>query len=97
LFGDVGWIRYILGQADMATEAWGRQASLLTSLLEDEPTCKDLRMRLAHVHRWRGNMLRDLGKAGKAREAYNQAAELQEGLLQESPDEALYRMELANT
>jgi tetratricopeptide (TPR) repeat protein len=97
LFGQVAWIRHTLGQADQAAEAWGRRASLLTSLLEDEPSSKVLRMGLAHSHRWRGNMLRDLGKAREAREAYDRAVELQEGLLRESPDEAGYQMALANT
>jgi len=97
LYGEVAWIRHRLGQADMAAEAWDRKASLLTSLLGDEPTDKDLRLDLSHSHRWRGNMLRDLGKVGEAREAYNQAAEIQERLLSESSDVARYRMQLANT
>jgi tetratricopeptide (TPR) repeat protein len=97
LYGQVAWIRHILGQAEKAAEAWGRQASLLTSLLQEQPADRAIRLELAHSHRWRGNMLRDLGQAGGAREAYNQAAALQEGLLRASPDEARYKVELANT
>jgi tetratricopeptide (TPR) repeat protein len=97
LFGRVAEIHHTLDQAAMAAEAWGRQASLLTSLLEEEPASKALRMELSHSHRWRGNALRDFGKAREAREAYDQAARLQEGLLRESPDEASYQLALANT
>ena len=97
LFGQVAEIHHTLDQAAKAAEAWGRQASLLTSLLEEEPASKALRMDLSHSHRWRGNALRDLGKAREAREAYDQAARLQEGLLREFPDEARYQLALANT
>ena len=97
LFGQVAEIHHTLDQAAKAAEAWGRQASLLTSLLEEEPASKALRMDLADSHRWRGNALRDLGKTREAREAYDQAARLQEGLLRESPDEARYQLALANT
>src|SRR5262249_19127114 len=97
LYGQVAWIQHILGQADQAAESWRRQARLLTSLLEGEPTSKDLRLDLAISHRWRGNMLRDLGKEREARESYKGAVELLEGLLRESPDEARYQMQLANT
>jgi serine/threonine protein kinase/Tfp pilus assembly protein PilF len=97
LFDQVAGIHHTLDQAAKAAEAWGRQASLLTSLLEEEPASKDLRMDLAHSHRWRGNALRDLGKAREAREAYDQAARLQEGLLRESPNEARFQLALANT
>ena len=97
LFGQVAEIHHTLDQAAKAAEAWGRQASLLTSLLEEEPASKALRMELADSHRWRGNALRDLGKLREAREAYDQAAALQEALLRESPDEARYQLALANT
>jgi tetratricopeptide (TPR) repeat protein/tRNA A-37 threonylcarbamoyl transferase component Bud32 len=97
LFSEVAWIHHTLGQADKAAEAWSRSASLLTSLLEEEPASKELRMGLADIHRWRGNMLRELGKAPEAREAYDQAAELHEGLLRESPNEPGYQVSLANT
>ena len=43
LFGQVAWIHHTLDQAAKAAEAWGRQASLLTSLLEEEPASKTLR------------------------------------------------------
>jgi serine/threonine-protein kinase len=97
LFGQVAWIHRILGQASKAAEAWGRMASLLTSLLEEEPDSKNLRMDLANSNRWRGNMLSELGKEREARQAYDQAVELHEGLLRESPDEAAYQVALANT
>jgi serine/threonine-protein kinase len=97
LFGHVGWNRHALGQASKSAEAWGRQASLLMSLLEDEPANSAIRSELAHVLRWRGNALRDLGKAREAREAYDQAATLQEGLLRGSPKETSYQLELSNT
>ena len=71
LFDQVAWIHHTLDQAGKAAEAWGRQANLLTSLLEEEPDNKALRMALSHSHRWRGNALRDLGKAREAREAYD--------------------------
>ena len=85
LFGQVAEIHHTLDQAAKAAEAWGRQASLLTSLLEEEPASKALRMELADSHRWRGNALRDLGKAREAREAYDQAARLQEALAARVP------------
>jgi tetratricopeptide (TPR) repeat protein len=85
LFGQVAGIHHTLDHAAKAAEAWGRQASLLTSLLEEEPASKDLRMDLADTQKWRGDALRDSGKAREAREAYAQAARLQEGLLRESP------------
>jgi tetratricopeptide (TPR) repeat protein len=97
LFDKVAGIHHTLDQAAKAAEAWGRQASLLTSLLKEEPASKPLRMELAHSHRWRGNALRDFGKTREAREAYDQAARLQEGLLRESPHEAHYQLALANT
>jgi tetratricopeptide (TPR) repeat protein len=97
LYGQVAWIRHVLGQAELAAEAWGRKTSLLTSLVRDDPTSAALRKDLARSHRWRGNMLRDLGKTGEARQAYDRAAELQEGLLRESPNDAHYQMQLANT
>jgi tetratricopeptide (TPR) repeat protein len=97
LFGKVAEIHHTLDQAAKAAEAWGRQASLLTSLLEEEPASKALRMHLSDSHRWRGNALRDLGKAREARESYDQAARLQEDLLRESPDEPRYQLALANT
>jgi serine/threonine protein kinase len=97
LFRQVAEIHHTLDQAAKAAEAWGRQASLLTSLLEEEPASKALRMDLAHSHRWRGNALRDLGKAREAREAYDQAAWLLEALLRESPDEPRCQLALANT
>ncbi len=97
LFGQVARIHRTIGQAGKAAEAYGRQASLLTSLLEEEPANKDLRLKLADSHRYRGNALRDLGQAREAREAYDQAAELHEGLLREFPDKAFYQMALANT
>ncbi len=40
LFDQVAEIHHTLGQAAKAAEAWGRQASLLTSLLEEEPANK---------------------------------------------------------
>jgi serine/threonine protein kinase/tetratricopeptide (TPR) repeat protein len=97
LFGQVGWIHLTLDQPGKAAEAWGRQASLLTSLLDEKPANKALRVALAYCHRWRGNALRDFRKAREAREAYDQAAEIQEGLLRESPEEAGYQTALANT
>jgi tetratricopeptide (TPR) repeat protein len=97
LFGHVGGIQHSLGQVGKAAEAYGRRASLLASLLEEEPASKALRIELADSHRWRGNALRDLGKTREAREAYDQAAVLHEGLLRESPDEARYQVALANT
>jgi tetratricopeptide (TPR) repeat protein len=97
LFGQVAAINLTLGQMGKAAEALGHRASLLASLLEEEPASKALRIALADCHRWRGNALRDLGKAREAREAYGQAAGLHEGLLRESPDEALYQVALANT
>ena len=42
LFGQVAEIHHTLAQAAKAAEAWGRQASLLTSLLEEEPASKPL-------------------------------------------------------
>jgi serine/threonine protein kinase/Tfp pilus assembly protein PilF len=97
LFGQVAGIHHSLDQAARAAEAWGCQASLLTSLLAEEPASKALRRDLAYSHRWRGNALRDYGKAREAREAYDQAARLQEGLLRESPGEAPEQLALANT
>src|SRR5262249_26975713 len=97
LFGHVAGIHHTLGQAAKAAEAWGRQASLLTSLLEEAPASKALRMELADSHRWRGNALRDLGETREAREAYDRAARLQEALLRESPDEPHCQQALANT
>ena len=47
LFGQVAEIHHTLDQAAKAAEAWGRQASLLTSLLAEEPASKALRMHLA--------------------------------------------------
>jgi tetratricopeptide (TPR) repeat protein len=97
LFGQVAHIHHTLDQAAMAAEAWGRQANLLASLLDEQPASRDLRMELSDSHRWRGNALRDHGKMREAREAYDQAAKLQEGLLRESPAEADYQLALANT
>jgi serine/threonine-protein kinase len=97
LFGQVAWIQHTLGQPSKAAEAWGRQARLVTGLLEEEPGNKELRLGLADIHRWRGNMLRGIGKAPEAREAYDQAAELHEGLLLEFPNEPGYKVALANT
>jgi serine/threonine protein kinase len=97
LFGHVAWIHQTLGQSEKAAEVWDRQASVVASLLSDEPGNKTLRLGLADIHRWRGNMLRDLGKAREARAAYDQAAVLHEGLLRESPGEAQYKIALANT
>jgi serine/threonine protein kinase/Tfp pilus assembly protein PilF len=97
LFGQVGWIHHTLGQAGKSAEAWGRQASLLTTLLEEEPADSAVRSGLAHTLRWRGNALRDLGKAREAREAYDQAATLQEALLRGSPADTAYQSALANT
>ena len=37
LFDQVAGIHHTLGQAAKAAEAWGRRASLLSSLLDDEP------------------------------------------------------------
>ena len=97
LFGQVAEIHHTLDQATKAAEAWARQASLLKSLLEEEPASKDLRIRLADAHRWRGNAPRDLGNVREAREAYDQAASIQEALCRESPDEPLCQMALSNT
>ena len=97
LFGQVAEIQHTLAQAAKAAEAWGRQASLLTSLLEGEPASKALRTRLALAYRSRGNALRDLGNVREAREAYDHAAALQEALLRESPDEPRCQLALANT
>jgi serine/threonine-protein kinase len=97
LFGQVAGIHVTLGQAGKAAEAYARQASLLTSLLDEEPASKPLRIELANCHRYRGNCLRDFGKAREAREAYDQAAGIYERLLHESPDEARYQEALANT
>jgi tetratricopeptide (TPR) repeat protein len=97
LFRQVAAIYLTLGQMGKAAEAYGHQASLLTSLLKGEPASKALRIELADAYRWHGNALRDLGKAREAREAYDQAAGLHEGLVCEYPDEALYKVALANT
>jgi serine/threonine-protein kinase len=97
LFRQLADIHFTLGQASKAGEAYGRQASLLRSLLADAPANKALRLELADSHRWQGNLLRDQGKAREAREAYDRAARLQEALLRESPDEAGYKVALANT
>jgi tetratricopeptide (TPR) repeat protein len=97
LFGQVAWIHQTLGQAAKAAEAWGRQASLVTTLLEKEPASRALRLELADVHRWRGNMLRDLGEAREARQAYDKAVVIHEGLLREFPGQAGYQVALANT
>jgi eukaryotic-like serine/threonine-protein kinase len=97
LFDQVAWIHHTLGQAGDAAEAWGRRANLLTSLLEDEPDNKALRIALSHSHRWRGNALRDLGQVREAQKAYDEAARLQERLLHDYPDEPLYQLALSNT
>jgi tetratricopeptide (TPR) repeat protein len=97
LFGKVARIRHTLQQMDKAAEARLRQATLLSSLLEEDPGNKATRYELSISHRWRGNALRDLGKTREAREAYDQAAELQERLLLESPGDARYQSALSNT
>ena len=97
LFDKVALIHHTLGQAGEAAEAWGRRASLLSSLLEAEPDDIDLRSALSHSHRWRGNALRDLGQTREAQEAYDEAARLQERLLHDHPDEPLYQLALSNT
>jgi tetratricopeptide (TPR) repeat protein len=97
LFNQVAHIHLTLGQAAKAAEAFDRQASLLASLLEEEPGSKALRLELAYSRRWQANALRDMAKASEAREAYDQAADLQQGLLDESPNEPQYQMALANT
>jgi tetratricopeptide (TPR) repeat protein len=76
LFRQVADIHGYLGQVDRAVEAYGRQASLLASLLEEEPASKVLRSALADSMRSWGHMLRQMGKAREARDAYDQAAEL---------------------
>jgi serine/threonine protein kinase/Flp pilus assembly protein TadD len=48
LFDQVAWIHHTLNQASKAAAAWGRRASLLTSLLEEEPASKDLEEGLVH-------------------------------------------------
>jgi tetratricopeptide (TPR) repeat protein len=97
LFDQVAWIHDTLGQADKEAEARGHEASLLTSLLKEDPANKDLRMKLADSHRRLGNALRGMGKVREAREAYDQAAELHEELLREFPGVAGYHVALANT
>jgi tetratricopeptide (TPR) repeat protein len=97
LFGQVAVIHRTLGEADNAVEAYGEKARLLSSLLEEKPADKDLRIQLADTHRWRGNVQRDQGKEREAREAYDLAAGLTEGLVRDYPDVALYKVALANT
>jgi serine/threonine protein kinase/Tfp pilus assembly protein PilF len=97
LFGQVAKIHHTLDQAAKAAEAWGRQASLLKSLLDDEPASKALRFHLSNAYRGRGNALRDLGNVRAAREAYDHAASLQEVLVRQNPDEPLCKLALANT
>jgi eukaryotic-like serine/threonine-protein kinase len=97
LFSAVAWIQHTLGQPAKAAEAWGREASLLSSLLAEEPANNSVRFRLADSYRWRGNALRDLRKIREAREAYDKAATIHEALLRQSPENALYRTALANT
>jgi serine/threonine protein kinase/tetratricopeptide (TPR) repeat protein len=97
LFDQVAWIHDTLGQADKEAEARGHEASLLTSLLKEDPADKDLRLKLADSHRRLGNALRGMGNVCEAREAYDQAADLHEGLLRESPGDAHYQVALANT
>ena len=57
LFDQVACIHHTLGQSARAVEAWGRQASLLASLVEEEPANQAHRLDLSNSHRWRGNAL----------------------------------------
>jgi tetratricopeptide (TPR) repeat protein len=97
LFGQAASIHHTLGQLGKAAEAYGRQATLLASLVADEPASKALRAKLADSHRWRGNALRDLKMAREARAAYDKAARLHEELLREAPDDAGFQVAVANT
>jgi serine/threonine-protein kinase len=96
MYGQVGDIRYSLGQSGKAVEALRQQADLLSSLLAEVPTNKESRRQLAASHLLRGNVLRDLGKVPEAREAYDQAAALYEQLHRESSG-GDSGVELANT
>ena len=97
LFGRVAEIHHTLDQAAMAAEAWGRQASLLTGLLEEEPASKDPSHGIVGQPSVAGQRAARPWQRREAREAYDQAARLQEGLLHESPDKAHYQLVLANT
>jgi serine/threonine protein kinase/Flp pilus assembly protein TadD len=97
LFGQVAWIHQTLGQADKAAESWSHQASLVESLLKEQPENRPLRILLADILRWRGNMMRDLSQGYAAREYYARAAEIHEGLVRDFPQEPEYKVALANT
>jgi tetratricopeptide (TPR) repeat protein len=90
-------IHHTLGRWGQAVEAYQQRERLLSSLLAEEQTNKDLGLRLADTYRNRGNALRDLGKVREARAAYDEAAELHAQLLAASPGSALYQVALANT
>jgi tetratricopeptide (TPR) repeat protein/tRNA A-37 threonylcarbamoyl transferase component Bud32 len=97
LFRQVADLHFTLGQPGKAEDAYGRQAELLNTLLEEDPTNKELCYQLADSQRWQGNLLRDQGKTREAREIYDQAAALQKELVREVPQEPRYQMALANT
>jgi hypothetical protein len=63
-----------------AAEALGRETTLLTSVLKEDPASKALSMELADSHRRRGNTLRDIGKVRAARVVcYLRAKDLSRG------------------
>jgi tetratricopeptide (TPR) repeat protein len=97
LFSLVGRIHWTLAQHAEATEAFGRHARLLTSLLEDDPSDRALRIQLSDSHRWRGNTLREQNKVSEARKAYDEAIKIHETLMRDYPDEALHQRALGNT
>jgi serine/threonine-protein kinase len=97
LFGQLAAIHDTLGQTDEAVKAYDEMTKLLTSLLTEQPTDKDLRIQLADTYRYQGNMLRARGEAGKARKAYQEAAALHTELVNDYPKDASYKVALANT
>jgi serine/threonine-protein kinase len=97
LYGKVGDIHYTLGQFVEAGIAYGREADLLTTLLNDEKGNKALRLAVADSYRDRGNALRNAGDVPEAQKAYDRAAQFQEELLHDYPNEPGYKVSVANT
>jgi tetratricopeptide (TPR) repeat protein len=96
-YNDVGDMLRMLGENDLAKDAYRKAIDLLTHLAHYDSTKPKYRQSLAYSYNFLGEALRTTGDRDDANEAYRHAFELEKKLVSELPNDSTYQQDLSRT
>jgi tetratricopeptide (TPR) repeat protein len=96
-YGNVGTLRYRLGELKEAESAYGEALKILQKLATDFPDRPQFRYYTSLRQIMRGQLLRDTGRLKEAESAYSDALAIDKRLVTEFPNRTEFRQGLANS